>query len=78
MEDFLHWPALRDCIINSPRPQDDFKWLLDMSKAIDCDRLLSPEASLEEDELTGELHLTPAAKVSDLDNTRAHDPNTQG
>lgn len=69
MVDFLNWPALRECIINSPTLQDDFKWLLDMSKNIDCEWLSSPEAALEQDELTGELHLTQAARVSDLRTT---------
>lgn len=66
MVDFLNWPALRDAIINSPTLQDDFKWLLDVSKTIDCEWLLSPEAALEADEVTGELHLTQSAKVTDL------------
>lgn len=62
--DFMAWPEIRDLCAQNPGMSTDTRWILEMAKTIKCDWRGHPSDLLHKNPITGEIDLTPAAKVS--------------
>lgn len=63
--DFMTWPDMRDLCAKTQCLLTDTRWVLEMSRTITCYWSGTPSDILCTNEITGELDLSPAAKVSD-------------
>ena len=60
--DFIVWPAFRELAVQIPAMQERMEWLMDMSLGIQCDWSSATADALCQNQETGQIDLSEAAK----------------